>query len=167
MDHLWTPWRFHYIASDKSQACVFCDMQRDQETDEDHLILLRESHCFAVLNRFPYTSGHLMIVARRHLSSLTDATEGELSQMILLARDLQKALDVIYRPDGFNIGFNLGKSAGAGIAGHLHLHLVPRWQGDSNFVAVLGETRLIPEDLQTTYRKLRDYLHRTVGNTHP
>jgi ATP adenylyltransferase len=158
MDHLWTPWRFHYIVSaDAAQGCVFCTMQ-DEEADEENLILLRESHCFVVLNRFPYTSGHLMVVARRHIPALSDATPDELTQFIFLARDLQKALGQVYRPDGFNIGFNLGKSAGAGIAEHLHLHLVPRWQGDSNFVAVLGETRIVPEELQTTYRKLREQL---------
>jgi len=158
MDHLWTPWRYQYISSaGKPEGCIFCAFQ-DEDKDKENLILVRRSHSFVILNRFPYTSGHLMVVARRHIPSPTDATPEELQEMILTARDFQAALEATYHPDGFNIGFNVGKSAGAGVAGHLHLHIVPRWQGDSNFVAVLGETRIIPEDLETTYQKLSDYL---------
>ncbi|RPI29846.1 MAG: HIT domain-containing protein [Acidobacteria bacterium] len=158
MDHLWTPWRYHFITSaEKSDRCIFCAFQ-EEDRDEHNLILTRGSHSFVILNRFPYTSGHLMVVARRHIPSLSDAQPGELEELILTARDFQLALETLYRPDGFNIGFNLGKSAGAGVAGHLHLHVVPRWQGDSNFVGVIGQTRTIPEDLKTTYARLREYL---------
>lgn len=158
MDYLWTPWRYQYIASaSKLERCIFCAFQ-EEDKDRERLILVRRAHTFVILNRFPYTSGHLMVVARRHIPSLTDATSPELEEIILTARHFQAALDTVYHPDGFNIGFNIGKSAGAGVAGHLHLHIVPRWQGDSNFVGVLGETRIIPEDLETTYRKLTDYL---------
>ena len=158
MDHLWTPWRYQYISSaGKAQRCIFCAFQ-DEDKDKENFILVRRPHSFVILNRFPYTSGHLMVVARRHIPSLTEATEPEIVEMITGARDFERALQSTYNPDGFNIGFNIGKSAGAGVAGHLHLHVVPRWQGDSNFVAVLGETRIIPEDLKTAYRKLRDYL---------
>jgi len=155
MDYLWTPWRFQYIASGgQSTACVFCGIQ-DEKQDEKHLVLVRRSRCFVILNRFPYTAGHLMIVAGRHIPSPTDADDHELTEMILTARLAQRCLTDVYRPDGFNIGFNVGKSAGAGIAGHLHLHVVPRWHGDANFVSILGETRVLPEDLETTFEKLR------------
>lgn len=161
MDYLWTPWRFQYIAATgREDGCVFCRMLGEDE-DEKNLVLLRSDNSFAVLNRFPYTSGHLLIVARRHIPSLTAASQEELAEMIAGARTFEEALAAVYHPDGFNIGFNVGKSAGAGVAGHLHLHVVPRWQGDSNFVAVLGQTRIIPEDLDATYRKLCDYLRRS------
>jgi ATP adenylyltransferase len=161
MDHLWTPWRYQYIASaGKLKRCIFCALQEENK-DRENLILARRSHSFVILNRFPYTSGHLMVVTRRHIASPTDATSEELEELILTARDFQVALEQTYHPDGFNIGLNVGKSAGAGVAGHLHLHVVPRWQGDSNFVAVLGETRTIPEALETTYQKLSDYLKAT------
>jgi ATP adenylyltransferase len=157
MDHLWTPWRFQYITASGGDRCVFCCMW-DEERDQDNLVLLRGSQSFVVLNKFPYTSGHVMVVARRHISTLSQATELEMSEIMASARRLEGALQALYRPDGFNIGFNLGKSAGAGVAGHLHLHIVPRWQGDANFVSVLGETRVIPEDLKVTYEKLSEYL---------
>ncbi|HXK58444.1 MAG TPA: HIT domain-containing protein [Acidobacteriota bacterium] len=164
MDRLWTPWRYQYISSsDKPGRCIFCAFQ-EEDKDEENLILLRQPHSFLILNRYPYTSGHLMVVVRRHIPSLAEATNDELEEIILTARECQMALTQVYRPDGFNIGFNVGKSAGAGIAGHLHLHVVPRWQGDSNFVAVIGETRIIPEDLRTTYDKLR--AHFDKASTH-
>ncbi len=159
MDHLWTPWRFQYISSDKGNSCVFCDLLSEDD-DRKNLILTRRKQNFVMLNRFPYTSGHLMVVARRHIPSLTAARPDELQELILLARECEEALEEIYRPDGLNIGFNIGKSAGAGVAGHLHLHVVPRWQGDANFVSVIGETRVIPEDLETTYDKLFPALSR-------
>ena len=163
MDHLWTPWRYPYIAAlSKPDGCVFCRMW-DEARDQESFILLRKANSFVVLNKYPYTSGHLMVVARRHIPTLIEATESELMELIDNARDFEKALEAVYHPDGFNIGFNLGKSAGAGVAGHLHLHVVPRWQGDSNFVSVLGETRIIPEELTTTYHKLRDYLDAQQG----
>ena len=163
MDHLWTPWRYPYVAARaKPDSCIFCDMWKEGR-DEENAILLRRENSFVVLNKYPYTSGHLMVVARRHIPTLIEATESELVELITSGRDFQKVLEAVYRPDGFNIGFNLGKSAGAGVAGHLHLHVVPRWQGDSNFVSVLGETRVIPEDLNTTYRRLRDYLDGRQG----
>jgi len=167
MDHLWTPWRYQYISSaGKPERCIFCAFM-DEDKDQSNLILVRQSHTFVILNRFPYTSGHLMVVARRHIPSPTDASSEELSEMILTARDFQAVLEATYHPDGFNIGFNVGKSAGAGVAGHLHLHIVPRWQGDSNFVAVLGETRIVPEDLQTTYQKLSEYLKTHLVRSEP
>lgn len=159
MDHLWTPWRFHYVSSARdSDECIFCVLLRQSpEADRQNLILARRKQCFVVLNRFPYTTGHLMIVTHRHVPSLQAAHRSELREIIEEARHCEEALGKVYRPDGFNIGFNVGKSAGAGVAGHLHLHVVPRWVGDANFVSVVGQTRVIPEELETTYDRLTGY----------
>ncbi|MFQ5739556.1 MAG: HIT domain-containing protein [Acidobacteriota bacterium] len=158
MDHLWTPWRFKYVRStDSSRRCVFCRMLHE-ERDEENLILSRRRHNYLVLNRFPYTTGHLMVVSSRHGGSLCETRSEELHEMILLAREVESILRQVYKPDGLNIGFNIGKSAGAGVAGHLHLHVVPRWHGDTNVVSVVGETRVIPEDLRVTYQKLAPLL---------
>jgi ATP adenylyltransferase len=160
MDHLWSPWRFHYVSSsDQPRPCVFCRLQ-SEANDRQNLILLRKDHAFLILNRFPYTAGHLMVVTNRHIATLEDATPAELTEMILLARESEGLLRKVYRPHGLNVGFNIGKSAGAGIADHLHLHIVPRWEGDANMVSVIGETRVIPEELETTYDKLSAALER-------
>ncbi|MEE8350040.1 MAG: HIT domain-containing protein, partial [Acidobacteriota bacterium] len=154
MDHLWSPWRFRYISSgDQKPGCVFC-LLRAEANDRKNLILFRKNHAFLILNRFPYTTGHLMVVTNRHIATLEEAMPDELTEMILLARESEGLLRKVYRPDGLNVGFNIGKSAGAGIAGHLHLHIVPRWEGDANVISVVGETRVIPEELETTYDKL-------------
>lgn len=157
MDHLWTPWRFHYLRSDASATgCVFCRMLADgPERDRRNLILVRDRHTLVVLNRFPYTSGHLMIVPRRHVGSLFEADPADLTGLLPWARVAEGILRDEYAPDGFNLGLNLGRAAGAGVAGHLHLHVVPRWVGDANAVSLIGQTRIIPEDLETTFDKLR------------
>ena len=168
MDHIWTPWRFQYLKSTPQEPdCIFCHLST-QKNVREHLILIRDRHNFIVLNRFPYTNGHLMIVTHRHVASLVDAQPEELTEMILLSRRCESILQSVYQPNGYNIGFNIGKSAGAGVAGHLHLHVVPRWEGDANFVSVVGETRVIPEDLETTYEKLAAHFaaETTTGN-HP
>ena len=158
MDHLWSPWRFHYVSSSgQPHDCIFCSLL-SEANDRQNLILLRKDHAFLILNRFPYTTGHLMVVTNRHIATLEDAAPSELTEMILLARESETLLRKVYRPDGLNVGFNIGKSAGAGIADHLHLHIVPRWEGDANMVSVIGETRVIPEELETTYDKLRPVL---------
>ena len=154
MDHLWTPWRFHYLSSSRQEAnCIFC-LLSSEDDNRQSFILLRQEHTFLVLNRFPYTTGHLMVVPHRHVATLTDTSAPELSEIMTLARQCEEVLREVYQPDGFNMGFNVGKSAGAGVAGHLHLHIVPRWEGDANFVSVIGQSRVIPEDLETTYDKL-------------
>jgi len=156
MDHLWTPWRYQYISSlaeDNGGKCIFCDIP--QGDDETRLIICRGRYNYIVLNRFPYTSGHSMIVPFRHFSMFHDIHRDEWDEMRRLAQRLQKAIASIYNPQGFNIGWNQGKCAGAGVADHIHMHMVPRWMGDSNIMAVIGETRIIPEDLTTTYQKLR------------
>lgn len=160
MDNLWTPWRFQYLTAPPQRGeCVFCRIGNDAAArDPENFVLSRRRHCFIILNRFPYTSGHLMVVTYRHVAWLNEASSAELEEMIAATRVCEQALQQVYRPDGFNVGFNLGASAGAGIAGHLHLHVVPRWVGDTNFVSVVGETRIIPEELPTTRERLLPYL---------
>ena len=154
MDHLWSPWRYQYIASaDKIDECVFCRINREQN-DAENFVVHRARLNFIVLNLFPYTSGHLMIVPYEHKASLVDFDTATTTEMLELAKRSQLALEAEYHPDGFNIGMNLGSSAGAGVADHLHLHVVPRWSGDANFVSIVGETRVLPEDLATTLARL-------------
>lgn len=156
MDYLWTPWRYQYlVASGKQEGCVFCAAARDTD-DRRTLVVHRAARNFVILNRFPYTNGHLMIVPYEHVASLQQLDGEALSEMMALARDAEGHLRAIYRPDGLNFGINLGASAGAGIAGHLHLHGLPRWMGDANFMTVVGETRVLPEDLETTWQRLTE-----------
>lgn len=157
MDHLWSPWRYRYIAStDRGEGCVFCSIDQEHN-DGANYVVYRAQLNFILLNLFPYTSGHLMIVPYEHQSSLAEVGEATTTEMIELAKRAQTALQTEYRPDGFNIGMNLGSSAGAGVADHLHLHVVPRWAGDANFVSIIGETRVLPEDLETTCTRLKKH----------
>ena len=157
MEYLWSPWRYKYIASaDEDPGCVFCRVQQ-QGSDHENLVIHRGSLNFVILNRFPYTSGHLMIVPYEHTASLASVGEPVTTEMMALTKKTQLALQAEYRPDGFNIGMNLGRSAGAGVADHIHLHVVPRWAGDANFVSIIGETRVLPEDLAASYDRLRKY----------
>ena len=157
MDFLWTPWRYAYVSQvikpAKNGGCIFCDVVAAND-DAMTFIVLRAAKNFVILNRFPYTSGHVMIVPYAHLADFAAADAETTTEMIRLAQRVQGALASIYHPDGYNMGMNLGRSAGAGVAGHLHLHLLPRWQGDTNFMTTVSETRLEPEDLSTTYEKL-------------
>ncbi|HKS82584.1 MAG TPA: HIT domain-containing protein [Candidatus Acidoferrales bacterium] len=158
MDYLWTPWRYRYIAdASKDDRCIFCDAVAAQD-DPKTLIVLRAQKNFVILNRFPYTSGHVMIVPYQHVAELPSADSSALSEMMALAQRVQTALEKTYHPQGYNLGMNLGRAAGAGVTGHLHLHVLPRWAGDANFMTVVGETRVEPEDLSTTYDKLRKAL---------
>ncbi len=159
MDYLWSPWRFHYVSEvAKTNQCVFCDKAAANAAhDREHLILHRGKLNFILLNLYPYTTGHTMIAPYAHVPTLTEVSGETLAEMMELARKLQGALQRTYEPEGFNLGMNLGKCAGAGVADHLHLHLLPRWAGDSSFMTVVGETRIHPEDLLTTYDKLVGY----------
>jgi ATP adenylyltransferase len=155
VDYLWTPWRYQYITDpDPPAGCVFCAAAANPD-DRAGLIVHRAQHNFVILNRFPYTNGHVMIVPYAHAPSLEAVPEEALLEMALLARRTEARLRAVYNPDGLNLGMNLGKSAGAGIAGHIHLHVLPRWTGDTNFMTVTGETRVLPEDLPMTWEKLR------------
>jgi ATP adenylyltransferase len=155
MEHTWSPWRYRYIASaDEQKECVFCRAFRSGD-DRASLIVHRARWNFVILNLFPYTNGHLMIVPFAHTASLADVDEATTCEMMELAKRAQRALESEYHPDGFNIGLNLGRAAGAGVAEHIHLHVVPRWSGDANFVSVVGETRVLPEELGTTFDRLK------------
>ena len=158
MDYLWTPWRFQYIttAGQPSQDCLFCDATKEKR-DRELLVVHRAENCLVMLNRFPYTSGHVMIAPYRHIALLEDASPAELQEIIQLSAQFQKALLEICHPEGFNMGMNLGKCAGAGVAGHIHMHLLPRWMGDSNFMTVVGETRVLAEELDVTYQKFTSF----------
>ncbi len=160
MDYIWTPWRYQYMAQaaeGKQPECIFCDAAARKD-DAETLIVHRGKKAFVILNRFPYTSGHVMIVPYAHIAELNLCEAGTLDEMMRLAQSVETALHSNYKPDGMNLGMNLGRAAGAGVVGHLHLHVLPRWIGDSNFMTVTGETRVHPEDLKTTYERLSSAL---------
>jgi ATP adenylyltransferase len=155
MDYLWTPWRYQYVTkADDAGVCVFCAAAQSGD-DAKTLVVHRGSHNFVILNRYPYTSGHVMVVPYQHVATMEVLTDETLAEMTQLARQCEKHLRAAYHPDGLNLGMNIGKSAGAGIAGHLHMHVLPRWTGDTNFMTVVGETRVVPESLEITWEKLR------------
>lgn len=159
MDILWSPWRYDYIARGRpgrSGACTFCVILNDSARDEDLFILKRAEFNFVILNLYPYTSGHLMIVPYDHLPALDQAPKSVTDEMMDLTKAAQAAITEVYQPDGINLGMNLGKAAGAGVEAHFHMHLLPRWVGDVNFMTAVGQTRTIPEDLPTTFAKLKD-----------
>ncbi len=159
MEHLWSPWRLAYITGGAaSEGCVFCTALSDP--DAAPLILHRGTTCFVILNLFPYNNGHLMVIPTRHIASLGAATSQELSELIELTRRSEIALTEAYAPHGLNMGINLGKPAGAGILDHIHMHVVPRWNGDTNFMTVIGQTRVLPEELPDTAAKLRPIFDR-------
>jgi len=160
MDYLWSPWRFKYIeeaTQGKQPECFFCDAVKGTR-DEETLVVYRGKKAFAILNRYPYTSGHLMIVPYAHVAELHLCDAEALKEMMELAQRVETAFGTSYKPDGINLGINLGRAAGAGVVGHLHLHMLPRWIGDTNFMTVTAETRVHPEDLETTFEKLRKAL---------
>jgi len=158
MDYLWTPWRYQYMkdaASGVPPDCIFCDAAARQKDDAETLVVYRGAKAFIILNRYPYTSGHVMIVPYAHVAELGACEAEALAEIMRLAQRVEGIFRKDYKPDGMNLGMNLGRAAGAGVAGHVHLHVLPRWFGDSNFMTVAGETRVHPEDLQTTYQRLR------------
>ena len=159
MDYLWTPWRYRYVAdASKDKGCIFCDALSAND-DIRTLIVLRGEKNFVILNRYPYTSGHVMVVPYAHVADLAAAEPGTLAEMMRLAQRAKTALDQTYHPEGFNLGMNLGRAAGAGVTGHLHLHVLARWAGDANFMTVTAETRVEPEELSTTFEKLHKALN--------
>jgi ATP adenylyltransferase len=158
LERLWSPWRAGYIASGvdaQRDRCVFCVVGADPEHDETNFVLHRAEHCFVILNLYPYITGHLMIVPYLHTSEFESLAKDISDEMMDLAKRAQAVLREVYSPPGYNMGMNLGSAAGAGIADHLHIHLLPRWGGDTNFMTTVAETRVLPEDLATTYAKLR------------
>ena len=160
MNRLWTPWRLAYVteaggapAPSTQPACIFCAALG--AADREPLVMYRTPLAFVMLNKFPYNNGHLMVVPNRHVEWLADLEGAELAELMALTQAAERALTGVYRPHGFNVGLNLGKPAGAGVLGHLHLHVVPRWDGDTNFMSVIGEMRVLPEELPRTAERLR------------
>ena len=165
MDYLWTPWRYAYVKSaDSTPGCVFCGiLQESTSSDADvqaaadrrHFIVHRGRECFVILNSFPYNAGHVMVIPYAHLDELQKLSTSAAHEMMDLAQKVETALRQLYNPDGINLGMNVGKAAGAGVAGHIHMHVLPRWAGDTNFMTVVGETRVLPETLDTTWERMK------------
>lgn len=153
--YLYSPWRLQYILSEKEKSCIFCVKPKENE-DEKHLILYRTTFSFVIMNVFPYNNGHLMVVPKKHVSSLNGLTTEELNDLFQLVRLTEQVLTNVYHCDGLNIGLNLGKAAGAGIDEHLHVHLVPRWNGDCNFMHSINGTRVLPEAFDTAYCRIKE-----------
>jgi len=153
MDHLFTPWRMDYIRSSKQDGCIFCDMLEMEDCAA--LILCRGKHAFLVMNRYPYNNGHFMAVPYRHIDTIEALTAEEMADVMALLAAGVTALRNAWNPEGFNIGANIGAVAGAGVKDHVHLHVVPRWVGDTNFMSVLGETRVIPQTLEQAYDEIK------------
>ena len=158
MDRLWSPWRFRYVSTAGPQdGCIFCAKNQSSD-DRANYVVLRAERNFLLLNLYPYTSGHLMIAPYEHAARLEEAHPETLEEMMRLTARAEKALRDLYHPGGINIGMNLGECAGAGVAGHIHMHVLPRWPGDASFMTTVGETRVLPEDLGTTWERLKQAL---------
>lgn len=165
MRHLWSPWRLEYLTAPKEEGCIFCQAAQNNE-DRQNLVLLRGERAFLILNRFPYNNGHFMVVPYDHVPSLEDLPAATLTEMMLLLNQGLGALREIMHPEGFNVGANLGSVAGAGIEEHVHLHAVPRWAGDTNFMPVIGNMRVVPQTWLETYDQLKATLDRqSAGGT--
>ena len=154
MEHLWAPWRIQYLTRPKETGCFLCRNPQATDDAKNH-ILFRERTCFALLNAYPYNAGHLLVAPYKHTGELDDLTEAEVADLMLLARRCRQALVKAFQPDGCNIGLNLGTAAGAGVADHLHFHIVPRWSGDSNFMTTVADIRVVPQALDEMYATLR------------
>ena len=154
MDYLWTPWRYAYVTNaEKVSGCIFCDLPNTGDDAKAHIVH-RARHCYIVLNTYPYTSGHVMIVPFAHVDELQKLPAETAHEMIELTQRMEGVLRQLYAPDGVNLGMNIGKAAGAGVASHVHMHILPRWIGDTNFMTVAGESRVLPESLEETWRKI-------------
>jgi ATP adenylyltransferase len=154
MDYLWTPWRYAYVsAAGKDAGCVFCELPKEAD-DEKARIVHRGDHCFVVLNAYPYTPGHAMVVPYAHLDELQKLPTAAAQEMMALSQRMESVLRELYQPNGINLGMNIGKAAGAGIASHIHMHVLPRWVADANFLSVVGETRILPETLEETWKRM-------------
>jgi ATP adenylyltransferase len=155
MDHLWSPWRYRYVSTGVPKSeCIFCSKAASSD-DRGNYVVLRAERNFVMLNLYPYTNGHMMIAPYEHVATLADAQTETIEEMMRLTARAEKALRELYRPDGLNLGMNLGECAGAGVAGHIHMHVLPRWCGDAGFMSTVGETRVLPETLETTYDRLK------------
>lgn len=165
LKHLWAPWRMEYLTSDKKEervGCVFCGLASSRE-DKKNLVVHRMERVFVVLNKYPYNNGHLMVIPYAHATDLTQLEDDSLGEMWRALRRAVKALQRAYRPEGFNIGMNLGLAGGAGIPGHLHLHVIPRWNGDTNFMPLIAETKALPQHLMTSYDQIHSQFEESPG----
>jgi len=161
MDHLWTPWRYAYVTgADQKAGCIFCDAPK--ESDQQARIVHRGEHCFVILNTYPYTNGHVMVVPYAHLDELQKLATKAAQELIALTQRMESVLRALYVPDGINLGMNIGKAAGAGVAGHIHMHILPRWVADANFLSVIGETRVLPESLDVTWERISKEMAKTL-----
>ncbi len=155
MDQLWTPWRYAYVTgANQKPGCIFCNAPK--ESDQQARIVHRGTHCYVILNTYPYTNGHVMVVPYAHLNELQKLPSDAAQEMMVLTQKMESVLRKLYVPDGINLGMNIGKAAGAGVAGHIHMHVLPRWVADANFISVIGETRVLPESLEVTWERIRD-----------
>jgi ATP adenylyltransferase len=166
MKTLWAPWRMEYILSVKDPDCLFCVKPAEQD-DRQNLILHRGKRSYAIMNKYPYNNGHLMVVPYVHTSSFDNLPDEDMLDMIKLVRFSIECLTKAFHPEGFNVGINFGEVAGAGIEEHLHIHIVPRWAGDSNFMTITGEIRVIPEHIMETYDKLHPFFQKKIANRKP
>lgn len=166
MERLWAPWRIQLIEAPKSDGCIFCDYPARSD-DETTLVLARSQHAFVILNRYPYNNGHLMVVPRRHAASPLELEEEEFLDLQRSLRLAIRGVEEAYGPEALNVGMNLGRAAGAGIADHLHWHIVPRWSGDVNFMPVLADTRVIPEHLDASWSRMRPIFDRLFAPAPP
>jgi ATP adenylyltransferase len=163
MERIWAPWRLSYIEKATSQpGCIFVDLPAQQD-DRKNLILHRGEHAFVILNAFPYTNGHLMVAPYRHTADLNELNDSELLEINQLVAASSRWITACYRPNGFNIGVNLGSAAGAGIPTHIHWHIVPRWEGDTNFMTVVGDVRVMPQSLEDSYDRLAAARQAEIG----
>ncbi len=167
MERLWSPWRLAYVTgtAHPSNGCIFCAAAEVASSADDSLVVARGPLTYVILNRYPYNNGHVMVVPNRHVATLEATTAEELVEIARFTRLAEIALTAAYQPQGLNVGINLGRPAGAGIVDHLHVHLVPRWNGDTNFISVVGEVRVLPEDLQASARRLQPIFERLLAET--
>ncbi|AFL94461.1 hypothetical protein containing Histidine triad-like motif [Thermococcus cleftensis] len=162
MKVLWAPWRIEYIRSPKHDGCIFCDFPRENR-DRERLILYRGKYSFVIMNNYPYNPGHVMVAPYRHVANWEELTEEELLEIMKLTQLMIRAIKKVMSPHGFNLGVNLGRVAGAGIDDHVHLHIVPRWNGDTNFMPVIADTKVIPESLEEAYDELKRAIDEITG----
>lgn len=155
MERIWAPWRTIYVGKDHGSTCIFCD-KLNSDRDAENYVLYRGDKTFVLLNLYPYNNGHLLIAPKRHVGDLSDLEKDEMLELGLVTQDMVRLLRSAFNPEGFNVGVNLGKIAGAGVPGHFHIHVVPRWGGDTNFMPVIGDVRVISEGLDLTYKKLTE-----------
>lgn len=162
---LWAPWRFKYISqvSKNSSTCFLCEAIKEGVSLQT-LVVHKSKHSFIILNKYPYNSGHLMVAPIRHVSQLEDLNHEELVDLIQMSIIAKKALDISYKPDGFNIGLNIGKASGAGLESHIHIHIVPRWVGDANFMTTISETKVLPELLEDSYKRISNAINSLIKN---